>query len=92
MYVGNSTNYHPYFHYILIRRAYCIIPIDLLPLSILTGNKNSHHHCLKRLASRQHMQTQLDTKSSLIASRLPTLVVTVCYLFGYSEYSEVSVF
>lgn len=81
MYVGYSTNYYPYFHYILILKAHCIIPIDLLPLPILTGNRTSHHACLKRLASRRHMQTQLDTKSSLIASRLPALVVTVCFLF-----------
>lgn len=81
MYVGYSTNYYPYFHYILILRAHCIIPIHLLSLPILTGNRTSHHACLKRLASRRHMQTQLDTKSSLIASRLPALVVTVCFLF-----------
>lgn len=35
------------------------------------------HHCLNKLASRQNMQTPLDTKNSLIASGLPALVVTV---------------
>jgi len=80
MYVGYSTNYYAYFHYILILRAHCIVPIDSLPLSILTGNKTSHHRRLKTLASRQHKQTHLDTKSSLIASRLPVRVVTVCLL------------
>lgn len=57
------------------------------------------HHCLNKLASRQNMQTPLDTKNSLIASGLPALVVTVvlpvffffvCF-FGYLEYSEISV-
>ena len=81
LYVGYSTNQYPNFHYILILGAHCIMPIDLLPLFILTGKKTSHHHCLKTLASRQHMQTQVDTKSSLIASRLPALVVTACLLF-----------
>lgn len=50
--------------------------------------------CLKRLASRQNMQTQLDTKSSCVASGLPALVVMVCLLycmFGYLAYSEISV-
>ena len=50
--------------------------------------------CLKSLASRQNMQTQLDTKSSCVASGLPALVVTVCLLYcmsGYLAYSEISV-
>lgn len=45
------------------------------------------------------MQTPLDTKNSLIASGLPALVVTVVLpvffffvcVFGYLEYSEISV-